>query len=161
MPCAARLLTPVDLSCVVGIRPEGCVDLRLDLADGTSRRVRTHSDGVPAPTPLDAAEPGAIDLDFWVGRGVGLTPLGDDVVAGYAAAAYLQGRPVAIPDLRSRTTLLSATLIDGAARGEMLPAFATFATNPSPTTLRPLLAVGHTSGAGLAHGALLRWSEDQ
>ena len=76
-----------------------------------------------------------------------------------AAAAYLEGRPVELPDLRDRTTLLSATLIDGATRGETIPAFAAFATSPSPATLRPLLAVGHTSGAGLAYGALTRWSE--
>ncbi|MCW2780518.1 MAG: hypothetical protein JWR35_967 [Marmoricola sp.] len=102
--------------------------------------------------------------DELLGRGSGLTPLGDDVIAGWTAAAYALGRPVPALELepRQRTTLFSATLIDCARRGEVLPEFAGLirALNTGePTTIdeasTALAAVGHTSGAGLLLGACL------
>ena len=70
-------------------------------------------------------------LDRLVGRGDGLTPLGDDVLCGWLAA---RARRVARPTRRRRgpcaaprrTTLLSATLLDCALHGEVLPEFAAY-----------------------------------
>jgi hypothetical protein len=99
-----------------------------------------------------------------LGRGSGLTPLGDDVLAGWAAMSAALGSSVTGPDPRDRTTLLSATLLDCARRGEVLPEFRALLTalaHPNELTgvdraARALAAVGHTSGAGLLLGASLR-----
>ncbi|MEP6815655.1 MAG: DUF2877 domain-containing protein [Marmoricola sp.] len=99
-----------------------------------------------------------------LGRGSGLTPLGDDVLAGWSATASALGFPSTGPDPRLRTTLLSATLLDCARRGEVLPEFRELVTalaKPNELTTvdkaaRALSAVGHTSGAGLLLGACLR-----
>ena len=99
-----------------------------------------------------------------LGRGSGLTPLGDDVLAGWAAASYALGAPVMLPDARPRTTLLSATLLDCAQRGEVLPEFRALVValhgadgDDIGDAAAELAAVGHTSGAGLLLGACLRW----
>ena len=52
-----------------------------------------------------------------LGRGPGLTPEGDDLLAGAAAVAAAAGDPLALPPaLRTLTTPLSATLLELAAR---------------------------------------------
>jgi Protein of unknown function (DUF2877) len=115
-----------------------------------------------------------------LGLGAGLTPQGDDVLAGLLVTlhAALATRRLArrFGDLvtsqaATRTTSLSAALLRDAADGFAVPALVDFVDalyeiGPAdragrPTTHRtladvavPLLAVGHTSGAALAHGAL-------
>lgn len=99
-----------------------------------------------------------------LGFGSGLTPLGDDVLSGWAAMSSALGSPSTGPDPRGRTSLLSATLLDCARRGEVLPEFRALVTalatpNELTTVDRSALAlaaVGHTSGAGLLLGACLR-----
>ncbi len=99
-----------------------------------------------------------------LGRGDGLTPLGDDVLAGWLAMHRAAGVPT--PDVdrvagraRSRTTLLSATLLDCARHGEVLPQYADWVralgTGDEPAVVEALHAVGATSGAGLHAGGLL------
>jgi hypothetical protein len=107
-----------------------------------------------------------------LGRGDGLTPLGDDVLCGWLAAHRALG--VATPEVDgavraglARTTLLSATLLDCALEGEVLPELGDWlvAVAAAPgagavaghawAAARALLAVGATSGAGLMAGALL------
>ena len=99
-----------------------------------------------------------------LGRGEGLTPLGDDVLAGWLAMH--RAARVATPEVdevvagaRDRTTLLSATLLDCARRGEVLPQFAAWVrslgTDAEPVAARRLHAVGATSGAGLHAGGRL------
>ncbi len=109
-----------------------------------------------------------------IGSGPGLTPLGDDVLAGALAAALLLGRatgqdflwqmvagvtPALLATARERTTALSAALLGHACRGEVDDASAGLLRalcgrgDPAPALDR-LLAVGHTSGAGLATGLL-------
>jgi hypothetical protein len=103
-----------------------------------------------------------------LGLGDGLTPAGDDVLAGWLVtrhAAGLDGEPVAaaVARARHRTTTLSATLLDRAAAGETVPqlrdVLAGVAAGLPPDRTRALvddlLAVGHSSGAGLALGASL------
>lgn len=99
-----------------------------------------------------------------VGRGSGLTPSGDDVLCGWLAAHHAAG--VGVPEMAqavaaslSRTTTLSATLLDCALHGEALPEFARLvraigdpAVDPAPAT-EALASVGHTSGRALLLGA--------
>ncbi|GAA1923894.1 DUF2877 domain-containing protein [Nocardioides hwasunensis] len=99
-------------------------------------------------------------LDRLIGRGPGLTPLGDDVLAGWLVTRAALGEPdeQLASDVRRRlgaTTLLSATLLDCAIRGEALPQLSAWLADPTETTARALLAVGATSGAGLMTGAAL------
>jgi sulfur transfer complex TusBCD TusB component (DsrH family) len=92
-----------------------------------------------------------------IGRGPGLTPEGDDVVAGMAgvlAAAARHDEVAALlgRDLRRRTTALSATLLELAARGlGPEPLQAVLAGRAS--ALVRLLAMGHSSGRAYARGA--------
>ncbi|HYN73521.1 MAG TPA: DUF2877 domain-containing protein [Nakamurella sp.] len=113
-----------------------------------------------------------------VGRGLGLTPGGDDVIAGalcglHATGATRRARAlaaVALDDVTDRTTLLSADLLRLAAQGDACleilgvlrtmhrvrdrPGVAESALDRSALdgALDRLLAVGHTSGADLATG---------
>lgn len=120
---------------------------------------------------LAAGDPAAVPE--LLGRGDGLTPLGDDVLCGWLASTPGPS-PVGAEVARlatHRTTSLSATLLDCAGRGETVPQFARLAealdasANSAPAECRSvlddLLAVGHTSGAGLALGCLValggRW----
>ena len=71
-----------------------------------------------------------IDVAALVGRGDGLTPYGDDVLCGWLAV-HRGGRRARRPRWTRRsgrwrrtTTLLSATLLDCAMHGEVIPEFA-------------------------------------
>ena len=108
-----------------------------------------------------------------VGRGIGLTPGGDDVIAGALCGLHATGATgraralatAALDDVTDRTTLLSADLLrlaaDGDACLEILGVLR--AARQPQDVLRPnqpalvvaidrLLRVGHTSGADLATG---------
>jgi hypothetical protein len=115
-----------------------------------------------------------------LGLGDGLTPQGDDMLAGLLVSlhAELATRPLAsrlgdvvASQAPTRTTTLSAALLRDAADGFAVPPLVDLVDalhetehavpTGRPTTHRtpadvvvPLLAVGHTSGAALAHGAL-------
>jgi hypothetical protein len=137
-----------------------------DLADG---RLDNAWSQLPknALDRLQAGDPGSVgDL---LGLGPGLTPLGDDVLAGWLAAAVASRHP-GLGDLRStvalnaseRTTSLSATLLACAARGEGVPEFRSLLTGVADAnadvveqSLSLLLRVGETSGEGLVLGAQL------
>ena len=110
-----------------------------------------------------------------VGKGPGLTPLGDDVLIGALAGAGLLGEAtgdrrlahlVAATALpldalaRERTTALSATLLRHAGRGEVDDASAGLlralcGRGDPEAALHALLALGHSSGTGLATGLLV------
>ncbi len=108
--------------------------------------------------PARAAEVGA----RLIGRGGGLTPEGDDLLAG-AAAVVAAGswpakdewlRALLGEDLRRRTTALSATLLELAAAGmgpEPLQAWLA----GDPAALARLTAVGPSTGRAIATGAAL------
>lgn len=103
-----------------------------------------------------------------LGLGSGLTPLGDDVLAGWVATAVATRHTGLAPirsaiaiSARRRTTTLSATLLTCAARGEAVPQFRgllrALATGEQARVARSLdevLRVGDTSGSGLVLGAL-------
>lgn len=114
--------------------------------------------------PLEALVAGdAAAVLRLLGRGSGLTPLGDDVLCGWLATT---GGPSAVGDevarlAQERTTVLSAALLECARHGETLPEFGRLAASldvvpeKSGEALDALLRVGHTSGLGLAVGCLL------
>jgi hypothetical protein len=176
VPCALWSTLP-DLGPLAG-RPVVVRDGTLALGDDVVRigrlvdpratTVGRHEDprsapGVRMTSGLDLPDDGRLTaehVDGLVGRGPGLTPLGDDVLAGWLATRAALGRPVAtVTDAVRRrlgaTTLLSATLLDCAIRGEVLPQLGAWLADPTATSTEALLAVGATSGAGLMTGAAL------
>ena len=118
---------------------------------------RSRAAGLVAFAPVvDAAS--VADL---VGRGDGLTPLGDDVVCGWLAGHRAAGVPTpdvdaAVRRLLPRTTTLSATLLECALAGEVADPVAAYlrslATPGADAARARLEAFGHSSGLGLAHG---------
>ncbi|MBO9520463.1 MAG: DUF2877 domain-containing protein [Nocardioidaceae bacterium] len=117
---------------------------------------------------LAAGDPAAVrEL---LGRGDGLTPVGDDVVSGWLVTRLALGRPVeavaaAVREHAHRTTTLSATLLADAIEGEAIPEFralllALAADRGTDEAVSRLLAIGHTSGAGMLLGAHLALSSN-
>ena len=98
------------------------------------------------------------------GRGPGLTPAGDDVLAGFLVGALAFGvdaaavRAATAALAPTRTSALSAALLRHAAAGECIDQVAAAAgyltgrAGHSSDAVARLLAVGHTSGAALATG---------
>lgn len=132
--------------------------LRLDGAPlVVGRLVDVHVPPLPTEVATPAAPPG--DVAAMVGRGDGLTPYDDDVLCGWLAAHRAAGVATDEVDaqvraLLDRTTLLSATLLDCAMHGEVIPEFAAWLAAPhEPARTAALAAVGHTSGRGLLQGA--------
>jgi hypothetical protein len=113
------------------------------------------------PAPWVPRVIGPSDVDRLVGRGDGLTPLGDDVLCGWLAAH--RAADVATTDVDDgvrralpRTTTLSATLLECALAGEcadLVAAYLRALGGPEEhDARRSLVALGHSSGAGLAYG---------
>jgi uncharacterized protein DUF2877 len=105
---------------------------------------------------------GEVDAATLVGRGDGLTPYGDDVLCGWLAAHRAAGLATpetdrAVRALAHTTTLLSATLLECAMHGEVIPEFAAWLASLGTADEGPraaaLARVGHTSGRGLLEGA--------
>ncbi len=143
--------------------------LRIGTAEITvGRLVSVSVPRLPAPRRVDSD----IDVDVDVadparllGLGSGLTPSGDDVLAGYLAGAAAYS--LSVDELRTfvcaeaprRTTTLSAALLRHAAVGEAIPQVCRLLLALDDGTgidvaLAGLLRVGHTSGAALAAGVL-------
>jgi hypothetical protein len=169
VPCALSTRTG-DLG-ELGAGPAYLVGGVLHLSDvpllvGRLRRVEVPTlriDTAPRPgpvVPLDTETVGRL-----VGAGDGLTPRGDDVLCGWLAMHRAAGAATPVVDKAVRvrmqeTTLLSATLLDCALHGEVLPQFAAYVdalgTSAQTEAERDLLAVGHSTGSGLLEGA--RWA---
>jgi hypothetical protein len=148
------------------------VDVRVPRID-LGRVLRAASPMVAVARPPRPAAAGLaalplaprIDADLLrrlVGHGGGLTPLGDDVLCGWLAVLVATGHltedvTAAVRDVLDRTTLLSATLLDCALHGEVLPEFTAYVaalrTPNEDAAAGALMAIGHTSGAGLWWGA--------
>jgi hypothetical protein len=106
---------------------------------------------------LRADPPVAVDALALAGRGGGLTPYGDDVLAGYAAGLVLwrgdRARAATIAVAAApRTTSLAATLLRHAARGELPEPAHALLERGDPD---PLCRFGHSSGRGLLLGLAL------
>lgn len=162
-------------------------DGEVGLPDGRSWRVSrwwdpavpTVTRWAPAGAPVDPQERALLDalvdgsrgrlvdaVARLVGRGPGLTPEGDDLLAGalvtlsalgsrrFGALADAVGTLLDDP---GRTTTVSAVLLRCATRGEAIPELAAFLVTGER---EPLLRVGHTSGAALARGVELAMLAD-
>jgi hypothetical protein len=125
--------------------------------------VRVPDLRVPA---AGVSDPG--DLLDRVGLGDGLTPYADDVLCGWLAVRRAAGRgtpavDAAVRAASSRTTLLSATLLDCALHGEVLPELAAYLRalgTPEQARCEAALAgIGESSGRGLLEGARLALGE--
>jgi Protein of unknown function (DUF2877) len=143
---------------------------RGDILVDIVRAESADSFGLPLADAFAVAEAlacGDTDAAYRVlGLGVGLTPAGDDVVAGAFAVLAITGRlddsvrDVVQAAARVRTTALSAALVAAAGRGEMIPQAARLlsmvAAGDPPERVtaaaRSLFAVGSTSGHDLAAG---------
>lgn len=116
-------------------------------------RPRQVATGAPVPAAVDWA-----GLLADVGRGPGLTPRADDVLCGalLAARAFGVARPDELP--LARTTSLSASLLVAAQGGYAVSCVVdhmdhVLAGSPDAEVSRSaVLAIGHTSGAGLLEG---------
>ena len=116
-------------------------------------------------------EPAAAGARELLGRGPGLTPEGDDLLAGVAGTlavlgpatgmgrSFLRGVLAALVDpARARTTALSATLLELAAHGRLAePAGRLLDLSPAgerawPAALARLRRLGHGSGRAYATG---------
>jgi hypothetical protein len=124
---------------------------------------RVHARPAPDPAvPTDAvaalaADPGAV-VDDLLGRGGGLTPAGDDLLAGCLAALRARRAPAAEVlgravrrQAKGRTSRLSAALLAAADQGGVVPEAAAVLRDEPGATDR-LLDLGHTSGWYLAAG---------
>ena len=131
----------------------GAVELAADGPDDLARAVAERD-------PVLAAATGARHI----GRGGGLTPEGDDLIAGAAAVVAAGSWPPAErdawlralvgDDLRRRTTALSATLLELATAG-MGPEPLQALLAGDAGALTRLEAIGHSTGRAIAAGAAL------
>ena len=143
--------------------PAALVECALSLWNGTTRastssaRMITHSPDVAADL-----------VRRLLGAGPGLTPAGDDVLAGLLVGLRCFNqraellRLAVLARLPGGTTDLSAALLRCAVRGESIPQLnqllRTMSVNASQSRLDhaidDLVRVGHTSGTALATGVL-------
>jgi hypothetical protein len=186
LPCAAVLVgegrppDPEDLTVGEGRvwareRPVGTVRrwfdprVRLGAVDPevvAGLAAEVHVRPAPDPAVPDAAVAALADdpvgaVDDLVGRGGGLTPAGDDLLAGCLAAVRARRAPVADAlgravrqQARGRTSRLSAALLAAADQGAVVPDAAA-ALRGRPGAARRLLGLGHTSGWYLAAGLVV------
>jgi hypothetical protein len=184
LPCAVVLADPTRARPLDDLCPGDPVlagDRRLQLGALTLEVARWWTPARPRDAvtrdgalPLDAGD--ARRTASWdplvlslLGLGPGLTPAGDDLLAGLLVG--LAGRPELRDPLAdavarhapTRTTWLSAELLRLAGDGLAAPAVVAVAdalaghgaTDALTRALPALLAVGHTSGPALARGLLL------
>ena len=139
------------------------------------RRLSVFGEAEPRPGLVDVlmSHQGETAPDTVVHRllgvGPGLTPSGDDILAGYLVGAWSFGldagrlRTAALEAAPTATSELSAALLRCAARGESIPQVSGLLSviseaNASAPRLNDALdalgRVGHTSGVSLAAGAV-------
>jgi hypothetical protein len=159
VPCALRAAVDRVPEPATAVMRDGVLHLD-DTALGVGRLVDVQVPRIRATASSPAAPPG--DVAAMVGRGDGLTPYDDDVLCGWLAVhrAARVATPAVDAEVRAhldRTTLLSATLLECAMAGEVIPEFAAFVAalgSPAePAREAALAALGHTSGRGLLRGA--------
>ena len=165
---AAARPSGVPAECVAALRSALSTD------ESAARSAPTSAPAAPAARiPLDADDALRAAARGLVGRGLGLTPGGDDVIAGALCGLHATGATggvhllaaAALENVTEQTTLLSADLLKLAAAGDAcLEVLAVLRAAHHPRdVLRPnhsalaaaidrLLRVGHTSGADLATG---------
>jgi hypothetical protein len=166
------LVTNIVDTTVPVLSPEATAWGHEHLVELVGTRVQQIQEQLPgdALDALGRADPAAVPGLLGVGPGV--SPLGDDTLAGFLATAVAIRHPC-LPDLRSevalnafdRTSVVGATLLACAARGEAVPEFRSFVSgvasrNPDMVSqsLDLMLEVGGNSGGGFVIGALHAFS---
>jgi hypothetical protein len=183
LPCAVVLPVPAEMFSLRDVPPDGLVTI-----GGGALRWTSHSDPIELTVVREwqpasvvrvvpradrvaelRARVAAVDIGVaavlpspvsLLGRGPGLTPSGDDVLAGYLLGCRAFG--LAVPSLAGlhRTTALSSALLEYAAAGLCVPEVARLvaalgADAVLSDAVDALLRIGHTSGAALGAGVLL------
>jgi hypothetical protein len=166
---SCRVSRLVSLRASAALTPDrrACEHVRRRLADCQSADPDLR---LPDALPDDALPPEvAADLvRRLLGVGPGLTPAGDDVLAGLLVGLWSFGqraeplRLTVLAGLAAGTTDLSAALLRCAARGESIPQVNQLLRAMSGSAwqgrldhaMDDLIRVGHTSGAALATGVL-------
>lgn len=167
----APVLGPVD-----PVRLAAALPVMTELCDRSARRPGLEGHGAAGLLAEGCAQAslvrGVMAAEQLVGLGPGLTPSGDDMLAGLLVALRHLGTAAGAPragwlagwlaaavtfDARGRTTPISATLLHCAARGEasgeVLAVLRGLAGRQAlEPALHRLLQLGHTSGADLAWG---------
>ena len=156
-PARVRPVDPPPVGCSAG-RQGSHLSTHLELS-GPDRDSGWLADGIRAV--FTRVHPEAVAR--LVGRGPGLTPSGDDALAGALLVAHALGTGTALADaVRARlgaTTAVSAALLDAAADGYAARPVVTLvdaAVAGDPDGVRralpAVLAIGHTSGADTVTG---------
>lgn len=149
---AARAACPGDRATVAALLAAACADVEPWLAPATAAVLESPRPGVDAVADL-------------VGRGPGLTPSGDDALAGALLVAHALRAPRALADaVRARlgaTTAVSAALLGAAGDGfaahpvvALVDAVLVGHVDATARALPDVLALGHTSGRDLVSGVL-------
>lgn len=161
----------VDLSCITVWRGTDLTPERLAASAGTALDVLSGAPvsalGDPAFEPrrscaVECVDRGDLDgaVDALSGLGPGLTPAGDDALAGVllVLGAYDRAAAVAAAD-RARTNDIARAFLAWAARGQSIePVHRLLAADDAggaSAALADLLRFGHSSGADLAFGLRL------
>jgi hypothetical protein len=127
------------------------------LDDGWRAALAAALDACAAPPGLDVAALRDGDLAALAGRGPGLTPVGDDVLAGYAAWSHAEGAPVRIAG--ERCSPIGLAYLRCAERGELpeparrtLEAIRAGDARLAARRARVLARWGATSGSAILYG---------
>ena len=141
-------------------------------APGRCKHPLPTSTTAPAPTESNAAPTDILPLARHLcGRGIGLTPTGDDILAGWMAAGWLLHGPQAgfvetcrriVEIARQQTHLLSQCWLAHAAHGNVAEPIAALLYAMTcaddfqlENAIKAVLAMGATSGYDLIQGILL------
>ncbi|MDY2777747.1 MAG: DUF2877 domain-containing protein [Collinsella sp.] len=163
----ARALGLIDLGSLVGLpMMESTTRALVDLARFSAVCHAAESLERIDPARLDAAERGMVQATaYLLGRGLGLTPSGDDVLMGYGTALrYLHGAGSDAPSARffdaveelapGKTTAVSEAYLEAMCDGranedyiELLAALESGRTSDLDRCVARILKIGHTSGA--------------
>lgn len=128
---------------------------------------RSAVDDLPPEVPSVRASYDGLAPAALIGAGPGLTPAGDDLVAGALVAAHATDDPrlnawrasTRAMLTRARTTAVSRAMLHHALDGYATPELAAFTTDlchgrDTARSRADLLAVGHSSGSALLAGVL-------
>jgi hypothetical protein len=165
----------VRLSRVVSVRAPTNLSPNCRAIWHASRRLGRLRPAEPGPGPLEVllsdqpVKTPAATIDRFLGVGPGLTPSGDDILAGFMIATWSFGlvddqlRTAVFEAAPAGTTDLSAALLRCACRGESIPQVSAFVAALAEGTvsnrlvdeaLVELCQIGHTSGLALATGVV-------
>jgi hypothetical protein len=165
----------VRLTRVVSVQAPQNLEPNWRAIEYASRKLGRSGQVEPAPGLLEAllgdhrVRAPAVVVDRFLGMGPGLTPSGDDILAGFLVGAWSFGliddqlRTAVLEAAPARTTDLSAALLRCACRGESIPQVSALLSALSEVTSRAhalddalvkLCRVGHSSGASMANGVV-------